>query len=78
MFPVQDSPEQIRGAADHSGGLSESLHTALAADVCGANPCFPEPWNGSQACGEDKYKERDNHCPLISAFYFFVLCVDSG
>lgn len=72
---AQDLPEQIRGAADHSGVLSESLHTMLAADISDANPYFLEHWNGSQTCGEDKYKEGESHHPLISALFLYLYVI---
>lgn len=72
MVSVQDLPEHIQGAADHSRGLSESLHTMLGAATSGTNPYFLKHGNSSQASGEDKYKEGENHCLLISVVYFFL------
>lgn len=71
IVPVKDSPEQIQGAAKHSGGLSGSLHTALVAEVSGANLSFLQHWNVPQTCDKGKYKEGENHRPLNSVFYFF-------
>lgn len=74
MVSVQDLPEQIQSAADHSRGLSESLHKMLGAAASGTNPYFLKHWNSSQTSGKDKYKEGENHCLLISVVYF-PLCV---
>lgn len=47
MVSVQDLPEQVQGAADHSRGLSESLHTMLGAAASRTNPYFLKRWNSS-------------------------------